>query len=309
LPRDRQDSHVTDVALITERRFITEAAAAAAGVSAWYIGNVLAEDRLVAAGLAQHGLTCERVEWSDPSVDWALYRGAVFRTPWDYFRRQDEFRAWLDRVEGDTRFLNGPALVRWNMDKHYLADLEQRGVHAVPTRFVERGSAASLAQAMGSWDEVVIKPAVSGAAMDTHRIAACDAGAHEALFAALLVEHTMLVQPLQREILAGGEMTLVAFDGRYSHAVLKRAKPGDFRVQDDHGGSVHLYQPSADEIAFCEAAMRSCEPTPVYGRADIVRDNDGRLAVMELELFEPELWLREHPPAGQVFADAIARRL
>lgn len=296
-----------DVALITERRFRSPETAAAAGVRDWYMGNILGEDRLVADGFARHGLRCERVDWSDPGVDWAGYRCAVFRTPWDYFIRFDELNGWLDRVEPLTRFFNPPALVRWNMDKHYLADLEDRGIHTVPTRFVERGSRTSLASAIGDWGEVVIKPAISGAALHTHRVTA--APDHEQLFADLVASRAMLVQPLQRAILDGGEMTLVAFDGRFSHAVLKRAKLGDFRVQDDHGGTVHPYQPSDAEIAFCEAAMRACEPTPAYGRADLVRDNDGRLAVMELELFEPELWLREHAPAGQALADAVVRRL
>ncbi|HUH04909.1 MAG TPA: hypothetical protein VML75_23085 [Kofleriaceae bacterium] len=296
-----------DVALVTEPRFRNAASATAAGVAAWYLGNILAEDRLVTAGFARHGLTCERLVWSDPDIDWASYRCAVFRTPWDYYRRFDELTAWLDRAEQLTRFFNPPALVRWNMDKHYLADLEARGVHTVPTRFVERGSRTRLVEAAGEWSEVVIKPAVSGAAQNTHRLDL--AADHEALFAELVASRAMLVQPLQRAILEAGETTLVAFDGRYSHAVLKRAKPGDFRVQDDHGGTVHAYRPSDEEIAFCEAAMRSCEPTPAYGRADMIRDNDGRLAIMELELFEPELWLREHAPSGQALADAVVRRL
>lgn len=296
-----------DVALVTEQRFRNLEDATAAGVADWYMGNVLAEDRLVTDGFARHGLTCERVVWSDPGIDWATYRCAVFRTPWDYFRRFEEINAWLDRAEHATRFFNPPALVRWNMDKHYLADLETRGVHTVPTRFVERGSCTRLADAAGDWDEVVIKPAVSGAARHTYRVDVGDDD--QELFAELVATRAMLVQPLQRAILEGGEMTLVAFDGRFSHAVLKRAKPGDFRVQDDHGGTVHAYRPSDEEIAFCEAAMRSCAPTPAYGRVDMIRDNDGRLAVMELELFEPELWLREHAPSGQSLADAVVRRL
>jgi glutathione synthase/RimK-type ligase-like ATP-grasp enzyme len=83
------------------------------------------------------------------------------------------------------------------------------------------------------------------------------------------------------------------------------AKPGDFRVQDDHGGTVHEYQPTQEQIALAERAVAACRPRPVYGRVDLIRDNDGRLAVMELELIEPELWLRFHPPAAEAFADGI----
>ena len=51
--------------------------------------------------------------------------------------------------------------------------------------------------------------------------------------------------------------------------------------------------------------MAACRPVPTYGRVDLVRDNDGRLAVMELELIEPELWLCFHPPAADRFAAVL----
>ena len=53
--------------------------------------------------------------------------------------------------------------------------------------------------------------------------------------------------------------------------------------------------------------LAACQPAPAYGRVDLVRDNHGNLAVMELELIEPELWLRNHPPAATAFADTIAK--
>jgi glutathione synthase/RimK-type ligase-like ATP-grasp enzyme len=117
----------------------------------------------------------------------------------------------------------------------------------------------------------------------------------------------MLLQPLQRDVLERGETTVVVIDGRSTHALRKRAKPGDFRVQDDHGGTVHPHQPSPEELALAERAMAACEPRAIYGRVDMVRGNDGRLAVMELEVVEPELWLRLQPSAAERLADAIAR--
>ncbi len=79
----------------------------------------------------------------------------------------------------------------------------------------------------------------------------------------------------------------------------------DFRVQDDHGGTVHEYRPTDGQIALAERAVAACHPVPVYGRVDIVRDNHGRPAVMELELIESELWVRYHPPSAERFADGL----
>src|SRR5690606_19523494 len=232
-------------------------------------------------------------------------------TTWDYFERFTEFSAWLERVAARTRLLNPPALVRWNVDKHYLAELRARGVHTVPTTFVERGSDVGLAELLQTHalDDAVIKPAVSGAARHTHRVSPSTAAAHEDRWAARLREEAMLLQPFVRDVVERGETTVVVIDGRCTHAVRKVAKPGDFRVQDDHGGTVHPHAASPEELAFAERAVAACDPRPLYGRVDMVRDDDGRLAVMELELVEPELWFRLEPSAAGRLAEGIARLL
>jgi len=118
-----------------------------------------------------------------------------------------------------------------------------------------------------------------------------------------------MVQPFMNAIIERGEVTIVAMQGQPTHAVVKRAKPGDFRVQDDHGGTVHAHDPAPDELALAQAALAVHAPTPVYGRVDMVRDATGRPRIMELELVEPELWLRMHPPAADAFADGIVAAL
>lgn len=294
---------MTDVALLTDRRYT----AATAAEGDWYLGNILADDGLLAAALARRGLTSARVDWADPAIDWSRFRCAVFRTTWDYFDRYAEFTAWLDRAERATRLCNPASTVRWNVDKHYLADLDRRGVPVVPSRFLDRGSAQPLADVLADagWDEAVVKPCVSGAARHTYRVNRRTAAELQPLLTTLLADEAMLVQPFQADVARTGEDTLMVFGGRYSHAVRKVPKAGDFRVQDDHGGTVHEYTPTADQIELAERAAAACDPVPVYGRVDLVRDNAGRLAVMELELIEPELWLRFHPPAADRFAAGV----
>ncbi len=292
-----------DVALLTDRRYTAETA----DPGDWYLGNILADDSLLRAALARRGLSSARVDWADPAVDWARFGCAVFRTTWDYFERYAEFAAWLDRAARLTRLCNPLSTVRWNGDKHYLADLEARGVPVVPSHFVERGSGRTLQSVLHEtgWDEAVMKPCVSGAARHTYRVSRATAAHHEPTLAALLEAESMIVQPFQADVSRTGEDTLMVFGGRYSHAVRKAPKAGDFRVQDDHGGTVRAHEPTREQIELAERAAAACAPVPVYGRVDMVRDNAGRLAVMELELIEPELWLRFHPPAAEAFADAL----
>jgi len=194
------------------------------------------------------------------------------------------------------------------MDKHYLVDLEARGIPIVPSRFIDRGSRVLLEELIDStgWTDAIIKPCVSGGARHTYRVNPTNAGQLDLVVQPLLATESLIFQPFQQDVLKRGEDSLMVFQGRFSHAVRKVPKAGDFRVQDDHGGTAHPYVPTAEQIELAERAIAACFPAPAYGRVDLVRDKNGQLAVMELELIEPELWLRHHPPAATALADAIA---
>lgn len=298
-----------DIALLTEHRYLTTQAPQ----DDWYLANILHDDRLLQAALDKLGLSSERVHWSNPDEDWSRFRCAVFRTTWDYFNRFGEFSTWLDNVPSLTRLCNAPSIIRWNMDKHYLADLDAKGVSVVRSRFIERGTKLRLQGHLDEtgWDEAVIKPCVSGGARHTYRVDRSNAAQLDATLQGLLAAEAFLLQPFERAIMAQGEDSLMMLNGRFSHAVRKVAKPGDFRVQDDHGGTVHAYQPTAGQITLAERAMAACQTLPIYARVDMVQVDAGHAAnahdaVMELELIEPELWLRLHPAAATSFAEAIA---
>lgn len=300
-----------DIALVTERRYV----AAAAAPDDWYFANILEEDRLLTESLAAHSLSALRVDWADPRVDWSRFRLAVLRSTWDYFDRIDEFRAWLGRAERETQVLNEPATLRWNLDKHYLRDLAERGVPSIPALYLEAGDPRPLASVLGEFlpqhgvREAVIKPCVGGAARLTHRVSAENADAVDAELAAARAREAFLVQPFVPEVVSDGELTVVVMDGAVTHAVRKKARAGDFRVQDDYGGTWAPEVPDAEAREAAERAVGACTPTPAYARVDLVRDAEGMYRVMELELIEPELWMRAAPAAASRFAAAIAARL
>jgi len=295
------------IALLTERRF----EAAAAPENDRFFKNVLLEDRLLGDALRSRGISAERVNWSRPDVDWSVFQCVVFRTTWDYFSRFGEFSSWFDRVETQTRILNVPETIRWNLDKHYLADLERRGIPVVRSRYIEVDEDTPLPNLLeeAGWKDAILKPCVSGNAYHTYRVNRWNAAEVDAKVRGLRGTAAFMLQPFQEDIARTGEDTLVVLNGRYTHAIRKKVKDGDFRVQDDHGCTVHHLEPTREHIKLAERAMAACSPAPVYGRVDMVRDNDGHLAVMELELIEPELWLRLHPPAADVMAEGIAAAL
>jgi len=277
----------------------------------WYNLQVLLEDELVVDALQQQGLKVTKKSWSDTDFDWSQTRTAIFRTTWDYFDRFPEFSQWLQETANYTHFINPIETIQWSMDKRYLLDLLERGVNSVATHVLEQGKPVDLATKLKElgWSEAILKPVVSGAARHTYRINPSTVSEVQHILEPLLAEEHFMLQPFQHNICSLGELSLMVMGGKVTHAVQKIAKAGDFRVQDDHGGMVYPYQANEEEIAFAERAIAACDPQPLYGRVDMIRDNDGNLAIMELELIEPELFFRFHRPAAFALARCIKHYL
>jgi glutathione synthase/RimK-type ligase-like ATP-grasp enzyme len=221
---------------------------------------------------------------------------------WGYHLRYREWLDLLDRVSASgVAMINPPALLRWNGDKAYLAELADAGVSTVPTLAVEACGDADLEEARRLFDSewLVIKPPVSASATGTHRLAPHDDLPAESR------GRPMIVQPLIEEIARTGEFSLMLFDGELSHAVVKRPKSGDFRVQPHLGGVTLPTEapPGAEELA--RAALAAAPAKASYARVDIVPDDDGVLRIMELELIEPALFLDHAQDGGAAFTRSI----
>ena len=276
--------------------------------------DVTDDDRLLAEALSARGVAVHAVPWSDPQAQWSAFDAVVVRSPWDYFLRAAEFHRWLDRLERErARTHNDARILRWNADKSYLRELEASGIPVIPTRWLDARSKASLAELRRDtgWTDLVVKPTVSGGAHRTWRSAPGTEAADDIRLAEMIGTGAVMVQPLVGEIEREGEWSLVFLAGAYSHAVLKRPCPGDFRVQREHGGSVESVEPTGAVIAAAErviAAIPFGEAPPLYGRVDgcIV---DGELRLMELEVLEPELFLRCAAESAERLADALLDRI
>ena len=276
-----------------------------------YIQNILLEQELLKSAFEAQGLKVDIAYWDNPTYEWQETKSVLFRTIWDYFERFDEFWEWLEQVKTKTRLINSYELIKWNIDKHYLKDLSSWGIKTVPTYFADKGCNMKLHEIAkrNQWKDLVIKPAISASAFKTYKILANEIQANEKLFNSLVQERNMLVQPYFETITQLGEASLMVFDGKFTHAILKKAQPGDFRVQDDFGGTVHNYIPTKAEINFAEKVFETCKTKPVYGRVDIVWDNDKNFYLSELEIIEPELWIRNYPKCAERIAEAVDKIL
>lgn len=270
-------------------------------------------DSLLPQALAAHGIDAEPVVWSNPGADWRAFDAVVIRSCWDYHLHLEAFRQWLDHLEGlGVPVWNPPSLVRWNVDKRYLLDLARRGVATIPTMVVPRGNPGDveeIARAEG-WERFVVKPVVSASGYETHALRTPLGDDAREVIARVLSLSDVLVQPFAAEVGRDGEYSFTFLDGRFSHATLKRAAPGEFRVQAEHGGSDRPIQPSAHLVAQAERVLRALFdfPTPLYARVDGIERQQAFL-LMELELIEPNLYLENSAGAAAAFAEGVARRL
>ena len=265
------------------------------------------DDRLVAEALRARGIPVVAAVWDDPAVDWRRFSCVVIRSTWDYHLKHDEFATWLRRRADDgSRVWNPPAAVLANLDKRYLCELASRGVDVVPTRWLAARHGQRLRDVLTDcgWADVVIKPAVSASAFGTWRTSLATAEADHARFEQASLTHDLLIQPYLDEIATQGEWSLVFFGGYYSHAVLKKPAPGDFRVQGELGGSAVGAEPSGNVIERARAILRASPWPLLYARVDGI-EHEGGFMLMELEITEPYLFVGSSSGAATRFAAAI----
>ena len=275
------------------------------------LASIQPDDAHLAQALRRLGVVPVSCVWNDPGVDWSTFDAVLIRTVWDYFMHYPAFLAWLDRLDRlGVRTVNDSALLRWNSDKRYLLDLADRGAAVIPSRLAAAGGLDGVLASMRG-RQVVIKPTVSGGAWHTVRGVA---GGPElaAAVAALPPGLDYLVQPFVAEIVDEGEWSLLYIAGRFSHAVLKRPARGDYRVQEEHGGTVEAGVPDPSARAAAERALQALAASGyggyAYARVDGVFSG-GRFLIMEMELLEPFLYLAGCPAAAERLARHLAASL
>lgn len=272
-------------------------------------------DPLVEA-LTAGGAEVTTPAWDDTTVDWSALDAAVVRSTWDYTSRHAEFLAWADHVGGRTRLHNPPSVLRWNSDKRYLDDLASMGIPVVPTTFL---SGPAPLPDPGE-REFVVKPTVSAGSKDTARFRPDQLGSARDLAERIWGSgRAVMVQPYLSSVDAEGETALLFFGGAWSHAIRKgpllrpdepptRALFAEEHITAAPASDDHLRLGAATLAALAALPAPGLGGPPLYARVDVVRDERGGLAVLEVELCEPSLFLATDPAAAGRFAEVILRR-
>jgi hypothetical protein len=272
------------------------------------LGGYVSDDELAVPPLRELGWQIDTISWRDKTIDWNDFEAVIIRTPWDYQRDPAAFLNVLATIDASSaRLENSLDIVKWNLNKGYLRELEAKGVNIVPTLWKERGIDKTD---VDEWlryfntSVVVLKPTVSATAEFTYRLTGFKPELTE-----IFAEREYMVQPFMPNIVTEGEYSLFYFSGEYSHTILKTPKPLDFRVQEEHGGIITAVKPPEKVIETARSVFDLISPAPLYARIDLVRDDADNFALMELELIEPALYFRMDEESPARFARAFDKRM
>lgn len=261
----------------------------------------------VRAGVGARG-TVTDIDWRAPLAELARFDLAILGTPWDYTEAKDEFLARLGELEAAGVVVCNPLeVVRWNADKLYLRELATRGAVTIPTLWPERAGPAEIIAAFDHFgtDRVVVKRRVGAGAIGQDSFTRDDPPQAD-----WAIEQPAMIQPFLPAIQREGELSFIFVDGALCHTLLKQATGGDYRIQSLYGGTETPLEPAPADRAAAEAIMALLPfgQAPLYARIDMVRLDDGRLAVIEAELIEPYLYPEQGPNLGSMLAEGMLRR-
>lgn len=254
---------------------------------------------ILASALEGAGAEVVARSWTDPGA----LDGVDAASPLMAWAYHLDPQMWLQKIEvwktKAAPMANRPDVLRWNTDKRYLQDLADAGALVVPTLAVEAVTPQALAEAHGRFGpSLVAKPRISAGAHQTTRV-------EDGLAAGGLPDGPALIQPYLPAVTQEGELSLIYFGGDFSHAVTKVARPGDFRVQPQYGSTLTRVAPSKEALDVGRLVLEAAPRNLAYARVDLIRLGDGSLALMELELIEPDLYLGHAPDRAGAFAAAM----
>jgi glutathione synthase/RimK-type ligase-like ATP-grasp enzyme len=263
-------------------------------------------DRKLLPELFSLGIVAEAVIWDDDDVNFKKYDALIFRNTWDYFTKQDVFFAWLQNLEkqGITTF-NPLQVIKKNSHKFYLQEMEKLGVKIIPSIFLPKSENLDLSKHIPvEWKKMVIKPAISAGSHLTTLFDRTEIGTIAEKYNEISQNNDLILQNFIPEILTQGEISMVFFDKKFSHAVVKTPKKGDFRIQSQFGGQYRAYLPSDEMKNTAAGILAIVEDDLLYARVDGVLINN-EFHLMEMELIEPDLYMDYLPDGQKTFGKVI----
>lgn len=264
-------------------------------------------DMMLDDPMANLGWQVDHVSWRKKSVDWSQYQAVIIRSTWDYQDDANAFMQVLSDIETSGAVLLNPLkIAKWNINKNYLREVEEKGAEIIPTIWLEQFE-YSLIQSYFEYfktDQIIIKPTISANSDNTFWLKKDTFNEQQVLLEESLINRQLMIQPFIPAIIEEGEYSLFYFASQYSHCILKTPKSGDFRVQEEHGGILQSITPCKKLLTAANIALQTIPEEVLYARIDLV-EHEGVYKLMEIELIEPSLYFNLDESAAQNFSVAF----
>lgn len=248
-----------------------------------------------------------QIDWRAPIDSFKNCSIILVGTPWDYQNDEIAFINKLYQLENlGIPVYNPPDTVKWNSSKTYLKQLESRGVATIPTIWAEKVMLVDIDTARESFncETIVVKRQV-GAGAEGQSIHRPGSPSEDWL----LLEPSM-IQPFFHQVQMEGEYSFVFVDGDFCHAVIKKPKQGDYRVQSIYGGYEKKITPNCRDLTSAYNVIDALPlEMPLYARIDMIRGHDNQLMLMEAELIEPYLYPEQGPELGTKLTEGLIKRI
>ncbi|MGB5821333.1 MAG: hypothetical protein WBG90_17745 [Saonia sp.] len=274
------------------------------------VSSLTTSEQALLSLFGKKNIIAEALVWDDPSINWAIYDNLIIRSIWDYHLHPETFSAWLRRIENyGIKTLNPISTIRSNQHKFYLKKLEEEGVKIVPSLFIDQTPDLDLSRLKElEWQQAVIKPAISASAFLTEMFVPKEVAKVQKKYKTIAFERDLLVQKFMPEVQSFGELSLLFFNGHYSHTVLKKAASGEFRVQSEYGGITKPFEPDNSIIATASHILSQFGEGILYARVDgLIKE--GEFILMEIELIEPDLFFEYRKGSIEMFVAAAIQMM
>lgn len=269
-------------------------------------------DKLLIEPMKSFGWDAEEISWRNESINWDEYNAVIVRSTWDYQKDHKKFLDILEKINNSSAHLeNDLELMKWNMNKKYLFDLEHKDVRIVDTLWKSNFNLNEVEKSFEIFnsEEIIIKPNISANADNTFRLTKEKLSEIKNELERIYLNREFMIQPFMKNIVDEGEYSLFFFNGEFSHCVLKKPKEKDFRVQEEHGGKFKSVIPTEQQITIGKNIIDKLAVLPLYGRTDLVRTADNDFALMELEAIEPSLYFNMDEQSPIKFTKAFIEKM
>lgn len=266
-------------------------------------------DHLLIGPMQEYGWDVSFIPWDKHNQNWNNFDLVIVRSTWNYQNHLNDFLDVLRVIDQSKPLLLNPLpLIEWNINKTYLEDLKKNGIPIIPSLFYENFEIDEVWNSFNTFDseKIIIKPMVGANADRIMLLNKSDTIEKLKKTLDTYKDRPFILQPFINSIKKDGEVSLIFFNNEFSHALSKVPKIGDFRVQEEHGGTLKLLNNLDKKIInLCEKILHTLPYYCFYARIDLVIDK-GHPLLMEIEVIEPSLYFNLESKSTDLFAKKVS---